>query len=130
MPINYKDIMSELDELSSNFTLVNGTFDLIKSDYYFTPKKESIDFFIKAGNGNEELIFEAISDFDFDVDREGFYQFKLLMTYDGGQYDSYGRCECRAYMNIEWCDVDFIQSFESRDREIKLESLLDFDFQL
>lgn len=130
MPINYKDVMNELDELSSDFTLVYGNFDLIKSNNYFTPKKESIDFFIKAGNGNEDLILESIFDFEFQPDREGFYQFKLLMTYDGGQYDSYGRCECRSFMEIQHCEIDFICSFEAREREMKINDLLGDFFNL
>jgi hypothetical protein len=47
------------------------------------------------------------------------------MSYDGGQYDEYGRCECRPYMEIMCIGMEFIQSFESRERDVKIDSLLD-----
>lgn len=49
------------------------------------------------------------------------------MTYDGGEYDSYGRCTCRSYMEIREIEIDFICTFESRDREEKLNNLLEID---
>jgi len=121
---DFKSIMEDLHYLSNRYILVLGTLDIRKNQLnrFFS---ENIDFYIKAGNGNEDLILEAIKEYEYDVDREGFYEFKMLMSYDGGQYDEYGRCECRPYMEIMCIGMEFIQSFESRERDVKIDSLLD-----
>ena len=85
---DFKSIMEDLHYLSNRYILVLGTLDIRKNQLnrFFS---ENIDFYIKAGNGNEDLILEAIKEYEYDVDREGFYEFKMLMSYDGGQYDEY-----------------------------------------
>ncbi len=120
--------MDEMTSFISQYTLVTGHIDLVKSDNYYSVKDFSgNDIWIRAG-GENEMVYNAIEDGEFSVEREGCYYFTALMTYDGGQYDSYGRCECRPYMEIQHIEFDFICTFESREREQKLNKLLpDFD---
>ena len=122
--IDYKEIMESLNDLTNQYVLITGTFDL------FEERATKIEYWIKAGSGNEELMEEAIKCYEFEKERNGFYGFMALMTYDGGQYDNYGRCECRAYMEIREIDLNFICTFESRNREDKLNILLHEDFNL
>ena len=56
------------------------------------------------------------------------YEIKLLLKYIPGDYDEYGRCTMRDYLEIEHIELEFISTFESRDREQKLNQILSDDF--
>jgi hypothetical protein len=74
------------------------------------------------------MIIDALTEYYFEVNREGFYEIKALLKWIPGDYDEYGRCTLRDYLEIEHIELKFISTFESRNREGKLNQILLDDF--
>lgn len=136
------EFFQEIMDIHDNWTAIVGCIDIVKFSDRFTIKNVSNsdkvnklanyltqdDFYILIGKAQPFLIFESLSEHDFEVDREGFYEIKALFKWIPGDYDEYGRCTMRDFLDIEHIELNFISTFESRDRESKLNQILSDDF--
>ena len=136
------ELFQEIMDIHDNWTAIVGCIDIVKLDNNFTIKRPynsdkvnklandftQDDFWTIIGKGQPELIIEALNEYDFEVDREGFYEIKALLKWIPGDYDDYGRCTLRDYLDIEHIDLNFISTFEARDRDSKLDKILSDDF--
>ena len=136
------ELFQEIMDIHDNWTAIVGCIDIVKLDNNFTIKRPynsdkvnklandftQDDFWTIIGKGQPELIIEALNEYDFEVDREGFYEIKALLKWIPGDYDEYGRCTMRDYLNIEHIELNFISTFEARDRDSKLDKILSDDF--
>ena len=136
------ELFQEIMDIHDNWTAIVGCIDIVKLDNNFTIKRPynsdkvnklandftQDDFWTIIGKGQPELIIEALNEYDFEVDREGFYEIKALLKWIPGDYDEYGRCTLRDYLDIEHIELNFISTFEARDRDSKLDKILSDDF--
>ena len=136
------ELFQEIMDIHDNWTAIVGCIDIVKLDNNFTIKRPynsdkvnklandftQDDFWTIIGKGQPELIIEALNEYDFEVDREGFYEIKALFKWIPGDYDEYGRCTMRDYLDIEHIELNFISTFEARDRDSKLDKILSDDF--
>jgi hypothetical protein len=55
--------------------------------------------------------------------------FDAILKYVPGDYDEYGRCTMRDYLEIAYIDLKFNQTFEQRERQSRLDELLQKDME-
>lgn len=136
------EFFQEIMDIHDNWTAIVGCIDIVYFNTRFTCKSEynladthklanqlsNDNFYTIIGKANSDVIVEALSEHEFEVDREGFYEIKSLLKWVPGDYDDYGRCILRDYLEIEHIELKFISTFESRDREEKLNQILSDDF--
>lgn len=123
--MNYKQILEDVIELNDRLVIIRGQGDIIGNKF----NGLSIDnFWILLGKAAPEVVLECLSEFEFDVDRSGEYSFDIVMKYYPGDYDEYGRCICSGYYDVEYDEMVFIQTFEQRNRETKLNEILTNEF--
>lgn len=136
------EFFQEIMDIHDNWTAIIGCIDIVYFNTRFSVKTEynladthklanqlsNDDFYTIIGRGNTDMIIEALSQHEFEVDREGFYEIKALFKWIPGDYDEYGRCTMRDYLDIEHIELKFISTFEARDRDSKLDKILSDDF--
>ena len=139
-----KEFLQEIIDIHNNWTVVSGMIDIVRCEgiSHFVPKLKwnsdkvnplannftEDDFWFIIGKGTKEVIFESLSEHEYEVDREGFYNFNAILKYYRGDYDEYGRMTMPDYFEIYYIELDFIETFEARDREDKLNQILSYDF--
>ena len=123
MKENWKDIMDYVLELDEEIAVIIGYSDIAHKEGYSSLyfKDLTIDSFWKViGRGDNESIVESIVEWECDVDREGEYEFKSILKYYKGDY-SVGES---GYWEIEHIEFNFIQTFQQRERQEKLDLVL------
>ena len=127
MEATWKDLMDYIFELDEEFAVIIGYSDIAHregySSLYF--KDLTVDSFWKViGRGdNESILHDTLEHWECSVDREGEYEFKAILKYYKGDY-SVGES---GYWEITHIEYNFIQTFLERERDSKLEKILDFD---
>jgi len=135
MVINYEELIDDAIEFNKKYTILTGVIDVVnKYDKLSSKLHPAVEFVIHEINDNSfwvvsgypdiEMIKDAFIDLDVNVDRDGEYDFKALLLYESGDCDEFGRIIGRAYLYVEYINLTFIQSFESRERESKINSIL------
>ena len=138
--MDYKQILEDVLELDEQITIIRGISDIIMDPLKSHPlgylPEERIfkdfnkdSFWIVMGRGTEELIIEAMSECVCDVDRDGEYEFKAILKWVPGDYDEYGRCTMRDYLEVEHIEFNLIQTFQQRERQSKLDEILSEDLE-
>ena len=134
--MNYKDIMEQVIEIDKDFVVVHGVSDVINKTlpfskashfnlgFYFKDLKDD-SFWKIIGRGENESVVESLNEFECDVEVEGEYEFKAILRWIPGDYDEYGRCTLRDYLEVEHIEFNLIQTFQQREREVKLDTLFD-----
>ena len=131
--MDYKQILDYVLEIDKGFVVVAGIADVVtdnRSSQFTKMYKDlkSDNFWRIIGRGDDEHIIESLSEFDIDnLDCDGEYEFKAVLRWIPGEYDEYGRCTMRDYLEVQHIEFNFIQTFQQRERESKLEKILDFD---
>jgi hypothetical protein len=110
--------------------------DPLKSHPLVYPPEERIfkdfnkdSFWVVMGRGTEELIVEAMSEYVCDVDRDGEYEFKAILKWIPGDYDERGCPTMRDYLEVEHIEFNLIQTFQQRERQSKLDEILNKDLE-
>ena len=138
--MEYKQILEDILELDEQVTIIRGISDIIMDPLKSHPlgylPEERIfkdfdkdSFWIVMGRGTEELIVESMSESVCDVDRDGEYEFKAILKWVTGDYDEYGRCTMRDYLEVEHIEFNLIQTFQQRERQSKLDEILSEDLE-
>lgn len=127
---NWKDLMDYIFELEEDVAVIRGWSDI--ADYESSPGESpklfkditKDSFWIVMGRGdNESILQDALEHWECDVDKEGEYEFKAILKYYKGDYST-GESGCWEITHIEY---NFVQTFLERERESKLNEILDFD---
>ncbi len=123
----WKDIMDYVFELDEEIAVIIGCSDIAHKDGYSSLyfKDLTVDsFWTVIGRGDNELILrDALEHWGCDVDKEGEYEFKAILKYYKGDY-SVGES---GHWEVQHIEFNFIQTFLERERECKLDKILDFD---
>ena len=127
----YKQMLEDILEMNKRYVVISGFGDIIFLDGSPIFKGFTKDnYWVIMGSDNDDMIVEAIMmDGAEHVDREGEYNFDAILKNVPGEYDEYGRCTMRGYLEIAWIELNFIQTFEQRDRQHKLDELLAKDME-
>lgn len=128
--MDYKEILDDILELDKSITVIKGFGDVIlcisepsMGSYLFKDIKED-NFWVIMGRGNSDMIIDALSEYELDVDRDGEWEFSAVLKWVPGEYDECGRCTMRDYLYVEHIELNFIQSFKQRERQLKLDEIL------
>jgi hypothetical protein len=136
--MDYKQILEDVLEIEESITVIIGYADIIgysditnntTYNYYFKDDLTNESFWRVIGRGDDDLILESLQEFQCEVDMEGEYEFKSVLKWIPGDYDEYGRCTMRDYLEIEHIEFNFIQTFQERERESKLSKILSDEFE-
>ena len=133
--MDYKQILEDILELDETVTIIRGFGDVIidpskARTLGYLPNEmifknfKSNNYWVVMGRGTDELIIEAMSDVVCEVEREGEYEFKALLKWVPGDYDERGCPTMRDYLEIEHIEFDFVQTFQQRERQEKLDLVL------
>lgn len=133
--MDYKQILEDILELDEKFVIVIGCADIVTSDKLANLNERlfnnltSDNFWRVIGRGDDENIIESLSDFYINnlVNSDGEYEFKAVLKYSPSEYGDFGRVTMRSYLEVKYIEFKFIQTFLEREREFKLDKLLDFD---
>jgi hypothetical protein len=125
------EMIDNIEDYTKRFTIVRGCCDMTekKLGVFSSPGSNYIitnnDYWIVLGNLSDEAIKEVFEEsffgLDDDVTREGCYEYKASIYYQGSTWAEPGE------LYIDYIDFVFVESFESRLREQKLQSLLGDD---
>jgi len=136
--MNYEELLDDVIEIEERLTIITGFVDVKYSNWTdalgYPQKSLSIDnfnkdsYWILLGRGTDEMIIESIMNCDINVDREGEYRFWAVLKYNSADYHEY-RMVSPEYLDCEYMRWEFIQSFEQRDRQVKLDALLNDEFE-
>jgi hypothetical protein len=138
--MDYKKILEDILELDEQITIIRGISDIIMDPLRSHPlgylPEERIfkdfnkdSFWVVMGRGAEELIVEAMSEYVCDVDRDGEYEFKAILKWVPGDYDERGCPTMRDYLEVEHIEFNLIQTFQQRERQSKLDEILNKDLE-
>lgn len=131
--------MEQVIEIDKDFVVVHGVSDITNKTectfengitkcfnlgFYFKDLKDD-SFWKIIGRGENESVVESLNEFECDVEVEGEYEFKAILRWIPGDYDEYGRCTLRDYLEVEHIEFNLIQTFQQREREVKLNTLFD-----
>lgn len=136
--MDYKQILDDILELDENITIIRGVADVVIDplkartlgylpDEMIFKDFKADSYWVILGRGTDEMIVETMSEAVCEVDCEGEYEFKCVLKWVPGEYDECGRCTMRDYLEVEYIEFHFIQTFLERERESKISDLLDFD---
>ncbi len=123
---DWKDLMDELFKIDECISAIMGVADISHrenhSGFYF--KDLTLDSFWKViGRVDNESLLDSLVEWECSVQKEGEYEFKAILKYYKGDY-SVGEM---GYWEVQHIEYDFIQTFLERERETKLDTILDFD---
>lgn len=132
--MNYKELISDIKDLSENLTIIEGVVDLSETQASYNNEIEykmedyENSFWILLGKSNDQEIRECLKDERFDSRNDGLigegeYHFTAVLKYDKDDY-MYG------YWYIDYIEFHFQQTFLEREREYKLNTLLDDDLDI
>ena len=132
--IDHKQMLENILEMNKRYVVISGIGDVIflHGTPIFTNFTKDNYWVILGNHSNDDMIIEAMIDGApeqkaVDVDREGEYSFDAILKYVPGDYDEYGRCTMRDYLEIAYIDLKFNQTFLQRERELKLGEVLQKD---
>ena len=126
------EMIDNIEDYTKRFTIVRGMCDIVekKLGVFSSPGSNYVitnnDYWIILGNLADEAIKEVFEgsyfgDDDDGVTREGCYEYKACIYYESGTWNEPGE------LYIDYIDFVFVESFESRLREQKLQALLGDD---
>jgi hypothetical protein len=133
--MDYKQILEDILELDERITIIRGFGDVIidplktRTLGYLPEEMIFKDFnkgsyWVVMGRGTDEMIVETMSEATCEVEREGEYEFKAILKWVPGDYDERGCPTMRDYLEVEHIEFDFIQTFQQRERQEKLDLVL------
>jgi hypothetical protein len=99
-------------------TIIRGFGDIISnsklkvSNSYMFNNFNKDNYWIVMGRGSDEMILQAMSDIECEVDMEGEYKFNAILKWVPGDYDERGCPTMRDYLEVEHIDFNFIQTFK------------------
>ena len=130
----HTEMIDNIEDYTKRFTIVRGHCDMIekKLGVFSSPGSNYVvtanDYWVMLGNLNDDAIKEVFEESFFGLDdgitRDGCYEYKASIYYESGTWNAPGE------LYIDYIDFVFVESFESRLREQKLQALLGLDTQL
>ena len=125
------EMIDNIEDYTKRFTIVRGMCDIVekKLGVFSSPGSNYVitnnDYWIMLGNLVDDAIKEVFDDSYFGDDdgvtRDGCYEYKACIYYESGTWNEPGE------LYIDYIDFVFVESFESRMREQKLQALLGND---
>ena len=130
------EMIDNIEGYTKRFTIVRGMCDIVEKKFVFSSPGSNYvitnnDYWIMLGNLNDEAIKEVFESSYFGADdgvqREGCYEYKACIYYESGNWNVPGELYCTkqsAELYIDYIEFVFVETFESRLRNERLEQLL------
>ena len=118
--MNNSEMIEFLEDYSKSNTVIHGITDVVKIGEYFRLKDNS--YWIILGNLSDDDIKDCLEEEEALVDREGQYEYKAVIRCIGRTWDE------PAEIYIDYIEWKFIESFEARERNNKLEELFNINW--
>lgn len=120
--MDYKKILENILELDKKITIIHGFGDIVFNKWFgWVFKSFNEDNYRVVMGRDGGLISEAMINSNFsegEVDREGEYEFKAVLSWDSGDEIHNG------YFILEYIEFSFIQTLQERDRNLKIDHIL------
>jgi hypothetical protein len=128
-PLGHKSMIEYVEQYTKNHTLIKGHCDVVVDETTFGSvlpailyyKVKDNFFWVVLGNSDDELINNEFNNVQFTendgIEREGCYEYNAAIYYQSSTWEEPGE----SY--IDYIDFTFIESFEAREREYKLNQL-------
>lgn len=117
--MDYKKILDSIIDLDKKITIIHGFGDIVFNKWLGWTFKSFNEDNYRIVMGKDGLISEAMLNSNFsDVDREGEYEFKAVLSWDSGDENHNG------YFILEYIEFILIQTFQERDRNLKIDQVL------
>jgi hypothetical protein len=131
--MDYRETLEDILELDeSGIVVVSGYADLVLIEgksFSFKDLKED-NIWIKFGRADQSQVLESLlGDNEYKLGDdciEGEYSFDMIFRWEKGEYYEH-RLISPGYLDLRYVNWKFIQTFEQRKREIKLNDLLNLD---
>jgi hypothetical protein len=130
--MDYEKILEDIIELDeSGVVIVSGFGDLILNEFFdfkFKDLKED-NFYIKLGRADHSQVLKSLVEDEFVFDKdcvEGEYSFDMIFRWEKDEYYEH-RLISPGYLELRYVKWKFIQTFEQRNREMRIDSLFDID---
>ena len=110
--MNWHETFDMLQDLQKKVCYVKGWSKIVfveQSGYRFKDFDHE-SFFITVGSWNEEEVLDAFVNEENEplgIQKEGFYNFEAILSYDEGESDEYGRKYAASYMMIEHIEYKY-----------------------
>jgi hypothetical protein len=124
----HREMIESVEDYTRRYTIVRGMCDIVekKLGVFSSPGSNYVvsnnDYWIMLGNLSDEAIKESFEErfygLDDGITREGCYEYKASIYYESGTWNEPGE------LYIDYIDFVFVETFESRLREQKLNDLL------
>jgi hypothetical protein len=114
-----EEIIQFIEDITKHRTIIKGITDIVNDDGYYMVKDN--DFWIVTGFLDNDSIKLSFDDADINVEREGVYEYTAIIYHSRGSSSE---------IYIDYIDFRFIETFQERDREEKLNKILFQDFDL
>lgn len=102
----YKNIFDAYLPLCEKYWLVDGFMQVAKKGEYFEPVDFTEEnFCIIGGRPCYDDILEAFEELELNVDKEGFYSFKALLSFSPEQWGEF--LEVRAYYIVDHIEFKY-----------------------
>ena len=130
------NLLDDVIDIGKTYTIISGVVDV--DNYYNSlgtyqgnikkiKKFNEESYYQLIGNAPDEMIIETMLESDCEVDKSGEYEFYAVLSYVEGETDDCGRYTMRDYLEIAHIRWNLIQTFEQRDRQYKLDQILESD---
>jgi len=130
------NLLDDVIDIGKTYNIISGVVDV--DNYYNSlgtyqgnikkiKKFNEESYYQLIGNAPDEMIIETMVESDCEVDKSGEYEFYAVLSYVEGETDDCGRYTMRDYLEISHIRWNLIQTFEQRDRQYKLDQILESD---
>jgi hypothetical protein len=130
--MDYGQLLEDLMEFDKHLVVIIGQSDIITSPepgIRLFKNLKADNFWRIIGRGEDSHIIEALSEYEIvNLDCDGEWEFKAVLKWSPSEYDDYGRLTMRGYLDIKHIEFRFIQTFQQRERQIKLDQILTNEF--
>lgn len=126
--LRHEEMIACVEDYTKHYTIIKGYCDVISDNIkgYYNIVNNS--YWVILGNISDEAIVDIFNDSDITVkdgiEREGVYEYVTALYYSSCTWEE----PTESY--IDYIEFKFIETIESRDRDIKLNKILDKDLDL
>ena len=126
--LRHEEMIACVEDYTKHYTIIKGYCDVISDNIkgYYNIVNNS--YWVILGNISDEAIVDIFNDSDITVkdgiEREGVYEYVTALYYSSCTWEE----PTESY--IDYIEFQFIETFEARERDLKLNQILDIDLDL
>lgn len=128
--LGHQEMISSIEHYTKHYTIIKGYCDIkfeIQQNIRNSQNYQVVDnnYWIVLGNISDDAIVDIFIDTTFNeqdgITREGVYEYTACLYYSSSTWED----PSESY--IDYIEFQFIETFEARERDLKLNQILDID---